>query len=367
MSQCPIGETSGFIQLTGAIPYPILNEITRHNKSPIQLAFGARTTPAGRIGNQIHDTNGNTCIYNTKTYTMIDIRITKPVHTGYTLPSIPAAPSLEMIVTFSGSGELAGILLCVPIFDTGSSKNDAYLSQLNKQDIDIASVATLSTVFSGQPSFGYRTCFETVSSQEQMNTRSLYVLVFPHGIQLSQSNYTALSTAIGTPVQYGITSTLRNNEQTVYDYTIDQHGNKTSPKLSNDGYIAMLSMATCDDIFINTFDYYRKGPTSTSPSTVNSGDSSSSVKQHSTSKYKCVPFDQSRIVVDNKNSAFYVTPDVNDPTLQEKVDANKTAAKNESPTLTLSTKELAGLIGGGGAVIIILLIGGIIIYNKDKL
>jgi hypothetical protein len=349
MSHCPIGETSGFIQLTGAIPYPILKTISKYDTAPIQMAFGARTTPAGLAGNQINDTTGSTCIYNTKTYTMMDIRITKPVHTGYTLPSIPAAPSLEMIVTFSGSGELAGLLLCVPIFDTGSSKNDAYLSQLNTQITDVSAVATLDSVFLKQPSFGYRTCFETITAQ-QSKSHSLYVLVFPHGIQLRQSTYTALATAIGTPVQYGIPPGLRNGGKTVYGYTtIDQHGNKTSPTLSNDGYIATTPIATCDDIFMNTFEYYPKGPTTVSTRKVTS---TGSVRLHSTSQYKCAPFDQSRVVVDKDNNTIYVTPHADDPTLQAKVAANNTAVTgNKSPEL--NAKELATYIGIGGAGVVV--------------
>jgi hypothetical protein len=357
MSYCPLDATSGFIQLTGPIPPHALKEISQ-NRYPIQTSFAPRTTPASLTSFHISDTN-HTCLYRNKTYTLVDIQICQPLHTGYTLPSVTEQSSAEMILSFSGA-DPSGLLLSIPIFNTGAISNDQYLSQVLHQP-NITNAATLDTMLQ-QTSFGYRTCFETVDSQQHMTSHSLYVLVFPHGIQLSQSNYTALTAAIGTPVPYGIPPGLCNGEKTVQSYTIDKHGNKTAPQSSDKGYIATDPIATCDEIFTNTFEYFTKGPTTIHTKSFGTPRSSSAPALYSTSQYKCAPFDQSRVVVDKDNNTIYVTPDVTDPTLQTKVAANQKAVASNGST-ELSAKELAATIGGGCAgVICLAAIGGVIYY-----
>jgi hypothetical protein len=85
------------------------------------------------MGNTIDESNANTCTYRANRFTMVDVQITSVIHKGYHLPGQIEEPVAELILSYhantSASG-LAGILMCVPIYDSGSSRHDAYLNQL---------------------------------------------------------------------------------------------------------------------------------------------------------------------------------------------------------------------------------------------
>jgi len=176
MSYCPADATSGFIQLTGPITQTKLNQISQ-KRHPFRTSFTPRTTPATLAQFHISDNANNTCIVNHVTYTVIDIQICKPVHTGYLLPGTTESPSAEMIVSCTAANEVSGMLLCVPIYNTGSARNNQYLSQVIHQPNTI-NIATLDTVFINQPSFRYRTCFETIHPQNGPSTQVSMFMFF---------------------------------------------------------------------------------------------------------------------------------------------------------------------------------------------
>ena len=365
MSYCPSNSTSGFIELTGPIPAQSLVQSTNNqhtsmvvNEAPFETSFGSRSTPPGLNSNHIVDTSGNKCTYLGNTYNVIDIQICTPLHKGYSTPGIPKESSAEMIVSLAvtGSNQVSGILLCVPIFDVGSSKNDTYLSQIiNKTNISPA--ATLDSVFVNQRSFGYRTCFETMSATQTVTSYGLMIFVFPAGIQLSRSDFTLLKTSIsGTLPRYGIPPVLRGTESTVESYTYE-NGNKKSTSLSSNGYSYTLPLPTCDDKFSKVMKYFLKGPII--PSRYGSHNSGTSSTSYTTSQYKCVPFDQNRIVSEERGQ-LYVSADNTDVSLQAKVIEQQ--KKNESVSSNqkkMSTAEIEIMLAYGGGAIIVAIIAGI--------
>lgn len=367
MSYCPSNGTSGFIELIGPIPAQSLLQSTNNqhasmvvNEAPFETSFGSRSTPPGLNSNRIVDTSGNKCTYLGNTYNVIDIQICTPLHKGYSTPGIPKESSAEMIVSLviTKSNQLSGILLCVPIFDVGSSKNDTYLSQIiNKTNISPA--ATLDSVFVNQPSFGYRTCFETVSATKTVTSHGLMIFVFPAGIQLSRSDFTLLKTSItGSLSRYQIPPVLRDSESTVESYTYE-NGNKQSTSLSSDGYSYTLPIPTCDAKFSNVMQYFLKGPIIPFMNGSNkSSISSLSSPPYTTSQYKCVPFDQNRIISEQRGK-IYVSADITDTSLQAKVIEQQKKNEVATPNQKLSTAEIELMLAYGGGAIIVAIIAGI--------
>jgi hypothetical protein len=344
--------TSGFVQLTGPIKPEILKRISEQ-RYPFQTSFGPRTTAASLAQFHISDTAGNSCIINNKTYTVIDIQICQPVHTGYTLPGVSEMPSAEMIVCCSGTGEIEGALMCVPIFNTGAIKNDSYVSQVIHQP-NVTTIATLDTVFTNQPSFRYHTCFETIAADNTPSTHSVYVHVFPNGIHLSNSDYTLLTK--GTLPRFQIPATIRNGEPTVQTYTFT-HGVKSSTQNSTNGFVYTVPISTSDEAFIHKFDYFLKGPvpvkgTSTSSSTLKTPD-----------QYKCIPFDQNKNLIE-QSGTIYVTPGKTNTTLQQLIAPPSDSSSTDIGGLSI--KEIETIIGASVVGIVVAIVVGGTAYHLGK-
>ena len=133
---CPSDVTTGFVTIQGPIQQSDLNGITvpRH---PLTTSFSPRTSePSIFNKNYIDDTVGSTCLYKSSKYNLSDIQLVLPIHTGYTLPGNTQTPKAELILSFSANSpalslaDYAGILMCVPIYDSGGPSHDAYLNQL---------------------------------------------------------------------------------------------------------------------------------------------------------------------------------------------------------------------------------------------
>uniref|UniRef100_A0A6C0IH02 Uncharacterized protein n=1 Tax=viral metagenome TaxID=1070528 RepID=A0A6C0IH02_9ZZZZ len=133
---CPSDVTTGFVTIQGPIQQSDLDGITvkRH---PLTTSFSPRTSePTIFNKNYIDDTVGSTCIYKSSRYNLSDIQLVQPIHTGYILPGYRQTPKAELILSFSANtpalslANYSGILMCVPIYDSGAPSHDAYLNQL---------------------------------------------------------------------------------------------------------------------------------------------------------------------------------------------------------------------------------------------
>lgn len=134
---------SGFIQLMGPILQQDANQII--NKSyPLSISFSARSTPPILKGNKIIDATDistNTCIYKGNTFTMQDVQICSVMNKGYLLPGQSGEPVAELIISYSSNtsvaslNDLSGILLCVPIYDSGVPNHNEYLIRLIDPDM----------------------------------------------------------------------------------------------------------------------------------------------------------------------------------------------------------------------------------------
>jgi len=358
MSYCPSEATSGFIQLSGPIPPHALKQISQ-NRYPIQTSFAPRTTPPSRNGFHIDDTN-HTCIYRNKTYTSVDIQLCQPLHTGYSLPGVTEQSSAEMIISFTGPDEISGLLLCIPIFNTGAVSNDQYLSQVIHQP-NITNGATLDSMIQ-QKSFGYRTCFETVNRNGSVGTISLYVLVFPGGVHLSNSDYALLSSSGSFP-RFGIPLHLRNTDATVQTYTM-VNGIKQSTETSKDGFVYTVQLSTCGDEFLHKFEYFL-----IPPPPVKKGKANVPVVPGCTTplyqpnQYKCVPFDQNKNL-NEQNGVIYVTPGTDNKTLQQLI----TPPSSDSSTSIggYSVTELETIIGASVVGVVVAIAVGVGVYQVVK-
>jgi len=139
---CPPDRNRGLVQLIGGTiptsdltnpPHGPNGSGIRVDTYPLSISFSPRTTFPSLMGNTIDESNANTCTYRANRFTMVDVQITSVIHKGYHLPGQIEEPVAELILSYhantSASG-LAGILMCVPIYDSGSSRHDAYLNQL---------------------------------------------------------------------------------------------------------------------------------------------------------------------------------------------------------------------------------------------
>ena len=136
---------SGFIQLTG----PILQQDAKQIKNetyPLSISFAARSTPPTLKGNRIIDSTDistNTCIYKGTTYTLQDTQICSVMNKGYLLPGQSGEPIAELIISYSpdkhpsSENELSGILLCIPIYDSGVPNHNEYLTRLIDPDMPL--------------------------------------------------------------------------------------------------------------------------------------------------------------------------------------------------------------------------------------
>ena len=300
---CPAGVNTGLIQLVGPIASTDLNSITV-SRAPLMINFGPRSTPASLVGNRIDDTSNGTCTYNMNKFSLVDIQIVSPIHTGYNLPGHNESPRAELILSFSANSapssvsQLSGLLLCLPIYESSSTSHDIYIDQMVQNDATTASIASLESLFYSsstdvsQTSFGYKTCFETQDAEGHVGSNSLFVNVYPNGVHLASGVYQSLFSMLGQALSsYQLPPGLRGGDATVRNYTIDDDGNKVATQIDGGGVIYTSPLSTCTDDFKNRFEYFSFPPqrVSSKVSKNTTRGTCPTVKQ-----YKCMPFDQLR-------------------------------------------------------------------------
>ena len=132
---CPSDVNTGFIQLVGPILPQDLTSITVKSY-PLSISFAPRTTIPTLIGNRLDESTENTCTYRGQRFSLVDVQICSVTNQGYTLPGIVEKPVAELILSFSANSQaqdlasLSGLLMCVPIYDSGSPSHGSYLNQL---------------------------------------------------------------------------------------------------------------------------------------------------------------------------------------------------------------------------------------------
>ena len=144
---CAASSNTGFVHFAGPIQPSELEAITESSFFPLEFAFAPRTTIptllfSNRIEEKIGDSctsptieesTGNTCMYLGKRYYLADVQICSRLHQGYKLPGETQTPVAECILTYApclGGSDVSGILLCFPIYDSGTPAYDGYLDQI---------------------------------------------------------------------------------------------------------------------------------------------------------------------------------------------------------------------------------------------
>jgi hypothetical protein len=475
---CPSDVNTGFIQLVGPIQQQDLNTITVKSY-PLSISFAPRTTIPTLIGNRIDESTENTCTYRGQRFSLVDVQITTPTSKGYILPGQTNQPVAELVLSFSANtapndlSGLSGILMCVPIYDSGAPSHGDYINQLIDPDIPSCSYthlvgsdytggdynsfgnATLNScikaccddvnclaytywnggcylknsipnirktgdtsmvtgtvnhnvrnqnsnictvpncpkpncdgkhkkkddkkksgvpnlesifyAFDGdvsQSSLAYKTCFETIDNNNLPTSRSLYIVVFPNGITLTQSGFQQLLIQLnGNLPTYVVPPALRGGDSTLRSFKFDDEGNKVPTMISQDGIIYATPISSCTDEFRHRFEFFTLPPRL--PASVSSGWNSEQCPYYKTTQYKCMPFNQLRDKVDI-NGASYVIP--GSKTLQSIIDERDKAKKQEDAgdigapkEKTLTTEQIEAIVAGVAGVaiasIIILKVG----------
>jgi hypothetical protein len=458
---CPSDVNSGFIELVGPIQQPDLNNITVKSY-PLSISFAPRTTIPTLLGNRIDESTENTCTYKGKRFSLVDVQICSVTNKGYILPGETNRPVAELIISFSANkppgdlAELSGILLCVPIYDTGNVGHSDYLNQLiepyipsckythvigsdytggdyksfggsnltkcvkdccgdpnclaytywqanktcylknsvpnlrrtddkrmitgtvnhnveNKGAVSSqcavpppqgsnskkAGVPTLQSIFyswdgdTSQTSLAYKTCFETIDVNNNASSRSLYVVVFPNGIRLTQSGFQQLLLQLnGSLSPYMVPPAIRGADSTLRSYRFNDSGNKIPTITSQDGIIYSTPLSSCTDEFKFRFEYFSLPPRL--PSSMSAKFNTEKCPYYKTSQYKCVPFNQLRDL-----SGAYVIPGNKtlDTILYERQQAQIKAGQADVATSNgLTTEQIEAIVGGlaGAAIAAIL-------------
>ena len=398
---CPANANTGLIQLVGPIAASDLKGMT-NAQPPLSIKFEPRSTPPSLSGNQIIESPNNTCTYNAQKFNLESVQIVSSVHTGYNLPGNTDTPVAELILSFvaksppSSRTQLSGILMCLPIYDSSSTGYDTYLKQIFENDPTKPNNATLESLFYSnnteisQTSLGYRTCFETSDPNGRIESRSIYVLVFPHGIHFASASYRMPKNSL---VTYQLPSGLRGNNATVRKYTIDDDGNKKVTQIDPSGILYTIPVSTCSDEFKNgRFEYFTFPPKRPSrnltnkkvtegfknaaelpdPDTLIAGpDKCRTVKQ-----YKCSPFDQIR----NEKGEYAKVSDgtclqdiINDrataPSTSSIVTASSlSGSAPNAPSTELTVAEIEGIVGGviAGSILLLVVTWGIGKYSNSN-
>ena len=429
---CPYDSNNGFVELVGPIQTLDLKDITV-NSYPLSISFAPKTTIPSLIGNRIDESIENTCTYREEKFSLADIQICNNTHKGYNLPGVNEKPVAELILTFfSKKSEISGILLCLPIYDSGKVSHDTYLSQLididipsctynnnigseyigndynniqnstlnnciksccgdpnclaytfkkgtcylkkdipsikKTNDTDIISgtinhselskplctdnkkkqnkkdtVANLQTLFYedekdiSQTSIAYKTCIETINNNRTPSYKTLYVVVFPNGIHLTQQVYQQLLIQIGGSLKnYMLPPVITNGEQTLKSYNFDDNGNKKPITLSKEGHVYRTPVSSCTDEFKQKFEYFQLPPRL--PTIKFQSDI---CPYYKTTEYKCVPFNQLKDLSGNYVIQGNKTLDT---ILYEKQQIQQADIKIQSGTIT--TEKIEGIVAG---------------------
>ena len=360
---CPSDVNTGFIELVGPIQQADLNHITVKS-SPLSISFAPRTTTPTLMDNRIPESIDNTCTYKGKKFSLVDIQICSTMHKGYMLPGVNDKPAAELIISFSGSADISGILLCVPIYNTGVPQHHTYIGSIvNPTDTTTNKVPTLESIFyawdgdTTQSSFSYKTCFEVMDSSNHYSTKSLYMVIFPNGIHLAPDVYQQLMQKMNsTLTSYMVPPAIRGADATLRSYSLDDNGNKKPSITSSQGIIYTTHLSTCTEDFKNRFEYFTLPPRLPTTNRYNS----EQCPYYKTTQYKCVPFNQ----LSDLSGAYVVPGNKSLDTILEEQRAQKditSSVPGDSPLANLSVEQVetiaASLVGGIILIIVAVRIG----------
>jgi hypothetical protein len=471
---CPSDVNTGFIQLVGPIQQMDLNSITVKSY-PLSISFAPRTTPPTLMGNRIDESTENTCTFKGQRFSLVDAQICSVANQGYTLPGQTDKAVAELILSFSANTSaqdlsvLSGILLCIPIFDSGVPSHSDYLTQLidptvpsckythqvgaeysggdyqqlqnstlsscikaccgdtnclaytyksgtcylknsipslsKTNDTTMVSgtvnhnvsgqapsscavpncsipncngkhakgkastksgVPNLETIFyawdgdTSQTSIAYKTCFESLDSNNSPSSKSLYIVVFPNGIHLTQAGYQQLLIQMnGNLPPYMIPPAIRGGDSTVRSYRFDDDGNKVPTITSQDGIIYSTPISSCTDEFKHRFEYFTLPPRLPVSSSLGSNQCS----YYKTTQYKCIPFNQLKDLSGN-----YVVPGNKtlDTILYEQQQAQQKENAGDMTTTKngLTTEQIEGMVAGIAGFLIA---GALAVYVGSKI
>ena len=171
MSSCPSRSNKGFIKLPDGKPGSI-QEVTIN---PITTSFGPLSSQLSLYQNNIIDQSSNSCQYRGHRYDLKDIQICKVIHSGFQLlEDIKDTPIAELVLSFSinenDPNAPSTILLCLMMYNTGTPKHDAYLTQLVS---DYSSLAACN--FTNNDPGTYYTIDPAVPSQPQPQIQPNYI------------------------------------------------------------------------------------------------------------------------------------------------------------------------------------------------
>jgi len=228
-----------------------------------------------------------------------------------------------------------------------------------KTDEKKATVPNLETIFYGstddisQSSIAYKTCFETIDLNGTPSSKSLYVVVFPKGIVLSEPIFGQLMLELNTTLQpYMVPPAIRGGDSTLRSYKYDDEGNKVPTITSQDGIIYATPLSSCTDEFRHRFEYF------TLPPRLPKSSGKFNTEQcpyYKTTQYKCMPFNQLSDL-----SGEYVIP--GNKTLdtilyeQQQVaekEVSGSAQTNTTTSTSLTTEQIEGIIAGVAGVAIV--------------
>lgn len=473
---CPSDVNTGFIQLVGPIQQQDLTTITVKSY-PLSISFAPRTTIPSLVGNRIDESTENTCTYRGQRFSLVDVQLSTPVSKGYILPGQTNEPVAELILSFSANNAaqdlsaLSGILMCVPIYDSGNPSHADYLNQLIDPDVPSCSythlvgsdytggdynnipnsslnscikaccddvnclaytfangtcymknsipnirktgdtsmvtgtvnhnvknkgscpvpncpkpncdgkhkkkddkkksgVPNLETIFYSSPedtsqsSIAYKTCFETIDTNNLPTSRSLYIVVFPNGITLTQAGFQQLLLQLnGKLPTYTIPPAIRGGDSTLRSFKFDDDGNKVPTIISQDGIIYSTPISSCTDEFRHRFEFFTSPPRL--PASVSAKWNDDKCPYYKTSQYKCMPFNQLRDLGTLSGGTYVIPGNKTLDTLlyeKQKAQSQENAGDlNASKENTLTTEQIEGIVAGVAglaiASIIILKVG----------
>ena len=361
---CSPSSQHGFIQIVGPIQQTDLDAITVQS-SPLRLSFATRSTPPSLVASYIVEASpsDNTCTYKGKKYPLLDIQLTTAAHHGFMLPGMTQESWGELVLTFGAAGSM-GLVLVFPLYTSTSPTRSEYLTALHAMDPshpDSVRPPTLETLFrtidtEKQVAFGYTTCYETIA-ENQPTTNSLYVSVFPHGIQLLPADTETLKTSLRA---YRIPVSLRGPDPTLRTYTLNQRGQKQVSTTSDDGELYTSAVSSCSAEF-KTIEFCALPPTLVSLTGSKTVCGAPAADPSKPANYKCVPMEQLR---DAKGQYIKLGSKTLESILaeQQQVQASAGIAKQSGDQAQANTEVILEIAGTA----IILLIGGVGCYMAWK-
>ena len=363
-SYCPPGALSGIVQLAGQLTQLQIQNIQLNASPPIQFNIAPRSTAAVFISDtsrNIDDTANNFIFFKNKKYSIIDVQVCKIQHTGYKLPDMVVSDSqAELIITcYNDTNAPEGILLCLPIYQvsTKTYDNSAYIYSALQISIPASGnkYPTLDTMFTGQPSFSYQTCFQVQLSDKSIMAHSLQMFVFPKGIQIYPQDMGILKPHLAN--KYNVPKDMLNNLPIVTSYSYDNNKMTVSATSPSEMYTKQLQVISNE--FNNMFVFYLQDISTVTKKTSNLLYKTSQYKStvtkktsdplYKTSQYKCMPFDPTKNLVET-NGAIYVTPGQTNPTIADMIKEQSDDTTDTNMREDIVTYTFLG-IGGIGACV----------------